>query len=81
MLSRLFAPAVRASFVRRFASQQKIFYTNTDEAPMLATYALLPIIRRFTDPVLPLCFQFVCVCSCVCFFLLQLYLSFPVDVF
>ena len=28
----------------------KIHYTHCDEAPMLATYALLPIIRRFTDP-------------------------------
>ncbi len=28
----------------------KIHYTHTDEAPMLATYSLLPIIRRFTDP-------------------------------
>jgi len=26
-------------------------YTYTDEAPMLATYSLLPIIRRFTDAV------------------------------
>jgi isocitrate dehydrogenase len=29
----------------------KITYTITDEAPMLATYSLLPIIRRFTQPV------------------------------
>lgn len=29
----------------------KIVYTYTDEAPMLATYALLPVIRRFADPV------------------------------
>ena len=28
----------------------KIHYTHTDEAPMLATYALLPVIRRFTEP-------------------------------
>ena len=27
-----------------------IIYTLTDEAPMLATYALLPIIRTFTEP-------------------------------
>jgi isocitrate dehydrogenase len=33
---------------RRFST--KIHYTHCDEAPMLATYALLPIIRRFTDP-------------------------------
>eukprot|EP01050_Picozoa_sp_SAG11_P048495 SAG11_NODE_25971_length_351_cov_1.015873_1_plen_83_part_10 len=35
---------------RAFASQAKIVYTYTDEAPMLATYSLLPIIRKFTDP-------------------------------
>lgn len=29
----------------------KIVYTYTDEAPMLATYAFLPVIRRFADPV------------------------------
>ena len=28
----------------------KIHYTLTDEAPMLATYSLLPIIRAFTRP-------------------------------
>jgi len=28
----------------------KIVYTDTDEAPYLATYALLPIINRFTEP-------------------------------
>jgi len=28
----------------------KIVYTLTDEAPMLATYSLLPIINRFTKP-------------------------------
>ena len=27
----------------------KIIYTETDEAPRLATYSLLPIIRAFTD--------------------------------
>tara|TARA_R110001583_G_scaffold194074_1_gene364202 strand:+ start:1571 stop:3790 length:2220 start_codon:yes stop_codon:yes gene_type:complete len=27
----------------------KIFYTKTDEAPALATYSLLPIIKAFTD--------------------------------
>jgi isocitrate dehydrogenase len=27
----------------------KIIYTETDEAPMLATYSLLPIIKAFTD--------------------------------
>jgi isocitrate dehydrogenase len=28
----------------------KIIYTETDEAPNLATYSLLPIIRRFSEP-------------------------------
>ena len=27
-----------------------IFYTKTDEAPLLATYSFLPIIRAFTAP-------------------------------
>ena len=27
-----------------------IIYTLTDEAPLLATYAFLPIIRTFTEP-------------------------------
>ena len=30
-------------------STEKIIYTKTDEAPALATYALLPIINAFTD--------------------------------
>ena len=28
----------------------KLIYTETDEAPMLATYSLLPIIQRFAKP-------------------------------
>ena len=28
----------------------KIIYTDTDEAPMLATYSLLPVIQRFAKP-------------------------------
>jgi isocitrate dehydrogenase len=32
------------------AEQPTIIYTLTDEAPLLATYALLPIIRTFTQP-------------------------------
>ena len=28
-------------------SNPKIFYTKTDEAPMLVTYSLLPIIKGF----------------------------------
>ena len=36
--------------IRAMSSQAKIVYTYTDEAPMLATYSLLPIIRKFTEP-------------------------------
>ncbi|MFZ0835487.1 MAG: NADP-dependent isocitrate dehydrogenase, partial [Mycobacterium sp.] len=32
------------------AEQPTIIYTLTDEAPLLATYAFLPIIRTFADP-------------------------------
>ena len=31
------------------AQQPTIIYTLTDEAPLLATYAFLPIIRTFTE--------------------------------
>lgn len=31
------------------SKQPTIVYTLTDEAPLLATYAFLPIIRAFTD--------------------------------
>jgi isocitrate dehydrogenase len=30
-------------------STAKIIYTNTDEAPALATYSFLPIVKAFTD--------------------------------
>ena len=30
--------------------KSKIIYTLTDEAPLLATYSLLPIIETFTKP-------------------------------
>src|SRR3954449_9366555 len=33
------------------AEQPTIIYTLTDEAPLLATYAFLPIIRAFAEPV------------------------------
>merc|ERR1719337_785866 len=48
--------AVRASRLgqlagaRRLASQPKIVWTYTDEAPALATFALLPVVKRFTNP-------------------------------
>ena len=41
---------VQRTALRAFGAQAKIVYTYTDEAPMLATYSLLPIIRKFTDP-------------------------------
>src|SRR5690625_891671 len=31
-------------------SDPKIIYTETDEAPALATYSLLPIVRAFVEP-------------------------------
>ena len=30
------------------AEKSKIYYTLTDEAPMLATYSFLPIVKAFT---------------------------------
>jgi len=42
---RRFVPLIRRCFS---SASNRIIYTKTDEAPMLATYALLPIIRRFT---------------------------------
>ncbi len=30
--------------------QPTIIYTLTDEAPMLATYAFLPVLRAFAEP-------------------------------
>lgn len=30
-------------------TKSKIIYTKTDEAPMLATYSLLPIIKKFAS--------------------------------
>ena len=32
------------------AGKPKIIYTLTDEAPLLATYSFLPIIKAFTAP-------------------------------
>jgi hypothetical protein len=51
VLSRGFAASVAPAGARALsAAKPTIHYTHTDEAPMLATYSLLPIIRRFTDP-------------------------------
>ena len=40
-----------ALFTTSSSKQARIVYTKTDEAPMLATYAFLPIIKRFAEPV------------------------------
>ena len=32
------------------AEQPTIIYTLTDEAPLLATYAFLPVLRTFAEP-------------------------------
>jgi len=51
-MKRYLAPAsrglVRAARVQQRSLSSKIIYTHTDEAPALATYALLPIVQRFT---------------------------------
>eukprot|EP01094_Clydonella_sp_ATCC50884_P002626 TRINITY_DN119_c0_g1_i6.p1 TRINITY_DN119_c0_g1~~TRINITY_DN119_c0_g1_i6.p1 ORF type:complete len:824 (+),score=365.29 TRINITY_DN119_c0_g1_i6:35-2473(+) len=44
------APPAFASFARRFMDSKAIQYTITDEAPQLATYAFLPVVRRFAAP-------------------------------
>ena len=50
LASRAFPRTLNNKAVLSMGMSTKIHYTHTDEAPMLATYALLPIIRRFTDP-------------------------------
>ena len=40
-----------AMFTTTTTKKARIVYTKTDEAPMLATYAFLPIIKRFAEPV------------------------------
>ncbi len=42
---------VNSMAVRAMASTPKIIYTETDEAPALATYALLPIVKKFANKV------------------------------
>eukprot|EP00457_Paulinella_chromatophora_P001663 gb/GEZN01001665.1/.p1 GENE.gb/GEZN01001665.1/~~gb/GEZN01001665.1/.p1 ORF type:complete len:761 (+),score=125.11 gb/GEZN01001665.1/:34-2316(+) len=54
-LLRSHAQLSRAMTTRVVCRQTRLFttsiqYTLTDEAPALATYALLPVIRRFTNP-------------------------------
>ena len=42
--------AVTATAVRTHMNTARIIYTETDEAPALATYSLLPIVKAFTHP-------------------------------
>ena len=42
--------AAGGSNLRKTMSTAKIIYTHTDEAPALATYSFLPIIKTFTEP-------------------------------
>jgi isocitrate dehydrogenase len=37
------------SAVRALSATPKIVYTETDEAPMLATYSLLPVVKKFAN--------------------------------
>ena len=36
--------------ITKFAYMSKIIYTNTDEAPALATRSFLPIVKAFVEP-------------------------------
>ena len=54
MMRKMVPPAKLARLsslaTRGLASQPKIVWTYTDEAPALATFALLPVVKRFTNP-------------------------------
>ena len=41
------APRLAVRFARQASTTQKIMWTHTDEAPALASYALLPLVTRF----------------------------------
>lgn len=43
-------PVLHSNNLMKCFSTAKIMYTETDEAPMLATYSLLPVIQRFAKP-------------------------------
>lgn len=45
-----FVPIIDAGRGTVSAEQPTVIYTLTDEAPLLATYALLPIVRAFAEP-------------------------------
>uniref|UniRef100_A0A7S3PJM8 Isocitrate dehydrogenase (NADP(+)) n=1 Tax=Aplanochytrium stocchinoi TaxID=215587 RepID=A0A7S3PJM8_9STRA len=49
-LGRFAQKTARQSFHTSKPLQNKIVYTHTDEAPALATYSFLPIIRKFAEP-------------------------------
>jgi hypothetical protein len=44
------APLRMSPVAARAMSNHTIVYTDTDEAPYLATYSLLPIFQKFTGP-------------------------------
>ena len=48
--SRQLVDGHRRQFGLSAVASSKIIYTETDEAPMLATYSLLPVIQRFAKP-------------------------------
>lgn len=48
--SRAMAAAPKRMGAQAMSTGPKIIYTDCDEAPYLATYALLPVIKRFADP-------------------------------
>ncbi len=45
-----FRPIIDAGRGIVSAEQPTVIYTLTDEAPLLATYAFLPIVRAFAEP-------------------------------
>ena len=47
MLRRHVVPRLAARYARQASSSQRIIWTHTDEAPALASYALLPLVSRF----------------------------------
>jgi isocitrate dehydrogenase len=46
--SNTFAKTAGNAAIRQLANKAKIIYTETDEAPALATYSLLPVVKKFT---------------------------------
>ncbi len=50
MAASMNSPLSMNPVVARSMSNHTIVYTDTDEAPYLATYSLLPIFQKFTKP-------------------------------